>query len=344
MSLFRLLIGIFAMNHQKPSLLPPSPMRRGFTLIELLVVIAIIGVLVGLLLPAVQQARESARRATCTNKLKQLGIGLHLYVDVNKKLPPASFFRTAAGGEHPNKRTWMCDIMPFIERNDIYSRYDPSQNVTDSTASGGNSNYFVLSPSDWPIQTCPSNSYAITKKTIKGNPFSPFNANRLTGGTSYSPSLGPAGFHVKPVDCPSGSGSYCFKPGPAGSWWGYGADATPGVFHPTADYGIGFNLITDGLSSTLMLCETRVELLTHRGIFNHFGQGVPTGLRINSTSINEADDGNGARTTNSGASSYHPGGASFCMADGAVVFLSDDIAFDTYNYLGDKSDGNPAKP
>ena len=96
---------------------------RGFTLIELLVVIAIIGVLVGLLLPAVQQARESARRAACTNKLKQLGIGMHLYVNANKKLPAASFYRNPnqSNSTHPNKRTWMVDIMSFIERNDVYS-------------------------------------------------------------------------------------------------------------------------------------------------------------------------------------------------------------------------------
>jgi prepilin-type N-terminal cleavage/methylation domain-containing protein len=108
--------------------------QSGFTLIELLVVIAIIGVLVGLLLPAVQQARESARRAACTNKLKQLGIGMHMFVDTNKKLPAASFYRNPEpkpnSYEHPNKRTWMVDIMPFIERNDIYSQYDPSVDVT----------------------------------------------------------------------------------------------------------------------------------------------------------------------------------------------------------------------
>ena len=67
-----------------------SRKRSGFTLIELLVVIAIIGVLVGLLLPAVQQAREAARRAACINKLKQLGIGMHMFVDTYKKLPPGS--------------------------------------------------------------------------------------------------------------------------------------------------------------------------------------------------------------------------------------------------------------
>ena len=329
------------MNHQKPSLLPPSPMRRGFTLIELLVVIAIIGVLVGLLLPAVQQARESARRATCTNKLKQLGIGLHLYVDVNKKLPPASFFRTglSSPADRPNKRTWMVDIMPFIERNDIYSQYDPSVDVAAAP------NFALLAGTTWPIQMCPSNSYAMTKKTILGNPFSVFNQEwildaDLNGGTSYSPSLGPQGFHLKATDCPQNAPSFCLQ---NGNWWTYGLGATPGLFSPVNDVQVGFNLITDGLSSTLMLCETRVELLRHRGLFNHFGQGVPTGVRINSPNINEADDGNGARSVNSGASSYHPGGALFCMADGAVVFLSDDINYQTYNFLGDKADGNPAK-
>ena len=315
--------------------------QSGFTLIELLVVIAIIGVLVGLLLPAVQQARESARRAACTNKLKQLGIGMHLYVDANKKLPAASFYRNPnqPNSTHPNKRTWMVDIMSFIERNDVYSQYDPSVDVAKAP------NFALLAGTTWPIQMCPSNPYASTKKTILGNPFSVFNQEwvldaDLNGGTSYAPSLGPQGFHLKSTDCPQNSPSYCLQ---NANWWTYGLSATPGLFNPVNDVQVGLNLITDGLSSTLMLCETRVELLKHRGLFNHFGQGVPTGPRINSTTINEKDDGNGARSVNSGASSYHPGGASFCLADGSVVFLSDGIDYQTYNFLGNKADGNPAE-
>ena len=319
------------------------PRRSGFTLIELLVVIAIIGVLVGLLLPAVQQAREAARRSACINNLKQLGIGMHMFVDTNDKLPAASFYRNPdkPNSTHPNKRTWMVDIMPFIERNDIYSQYDLSVDIAAAPNSG------LLAGTTWSIQMCPSNPYASTKKTIKGNPFSVFNQEKdwlpdtgLITGASYAPSLGPQGFHLKATDCPQGAPSYCLQ---NGNWWQYGLNATPGLFNPVNDVQVSFNLISDGLSSTLMLCETRAELLKHRGLFNYFGQGVPTGPRINSTTINENDDGNGARSVNSGASSYHPGGALFCLADGAVVFLSDGINYQTYNFLGDKADGNPAK-
>ena len=90
--------------------------KRGFTLIELLVVIAIIGVLVGLLLPAVQQAREAARRSSCQNTLKQWGLGMHNFVDVNKKLP--------LGMTNTPRTTWVPYLWPFIESNTLAEQYD----------------------------------------------------------------------------------------------------------------------------------------------------------------------------------------------------------------------------
>src|SRR5499427_6896199 len=90
--------------------------RRAFTLVELLVVIAIIGVLVALLLPAVQAAREAARRMRCQNNLKQIGIAAHNFHDVNGELPRA--FSPITG------LSWQVNILPFIEQQSLYNQFD----------------------------------------------------------------------------------------------------------------------------------------------------------------------------------------------------------------------------
>ena len=103
--------------------------RRGFTLIELLVVIAIIGVLIALLLPAVQSARESARRAQCTNNLKQLGLAIHNYVSTNDALPPGGQVRSniyaAPNGpgwvDGPQNFSMKCRLLPFMEQGTLYN-------------------------------------------------------------------------------------------------------------------------------------------------------------------------------------------------------------------------------
>src|SRR5512144_504946 len=91
--------------------------RAAFTLVELLVVIAIIGVLVALLLPAVQQAREAARRMSCTNNLKQIGVALHNHHDVKLTFPPGGM-QTGANGT-PCYSTWTIEILPFMEQQAI---------------------------------------------------------------------------------------------------------------------------------------------------------------------------------------------------------------------------------
>lgn len=101
--------------------------RRGFTLVELLVVIAIIGILVALLLPAVQAAREAARRMQCGNNIKQLGIALHNYHDTYKTFPPDAIWHgnpkgtVSASGTQRNY-TWICMILPFIEQGPLHDK------------------------------------------------------------------------------------------------------------------------------------------------------------------------------------------------------------------------------
>src|SRR2546425_5370554 len=102
---------------------PRSP-QRGFTLIELLVVIAIIGILIALLLPAVQKIREAAARMQCFNNLKQIGLALHNYHDNYGKLPSVHVEQRDAGGTLQYYSCWSIDILPFLEQTPLYNQYN----------------------------------------------------------------------------------------------------------------------------------------------------------------------------------------------------------------------------
>src|SRR5437899_6136076 len=97
--------------------------RPGFTLIELLVVIAIIGVLVGLLLPAVQKVRETANRMTCQNNLKQIGLAVHNYHDANRTFPPGGVTNGPCCGTKSGA-TWAIYLLPYLEQENLYKLYD----------------------------------------------------------------------------------------------------------------------------------------------------------------------------------------------------------------------------
>ena len=119
--------------------------RRAFTLVELLAVIAVIAVIVGLLLPAVQAAREAARRMQCANNLHQMGIALHAYHDIHRRFP--------AGVVYPNRVLWSAQILPQLEQTPLYSTLDFTKPFDDGTTANGMACARYL-----PVYRCPSSS------------------------------------------------------------------------------------------------------------------------------------------------------------------------------------------
>ena len=143
-----------------------SKLRDGFTLIELLVVIAIIAILIALLLPAVQQAREAARRTQCKNNLKQIGLGLHNYHDVFFVFPPSEVhthaFLSGANNDWGNSAgTWLTLLFPYVEQGNSYDKMDFNLNW----AGGQNKNMIM---ERYPVYLCPSHPYQDKKS---GNNF-----------------------------------------------------------------------------------------------------------------------------------------------------------------------------
>ena len=338
----------------------PIGRRTGFTLVELLVVIAIIGTLVGLLLPAVQAARESARRTTCANKVKQLALAVINCAETDRRFPASgnwsyngvnrdsgSFDSTSAG---PDK-TWNVDILPFVEFAELHAQLDLTKNIYSSATSATKpvSNRALLEFKEMPFQSCPSNPYALgcRRRNQAGQThtgFYPYQFSGVSGGYPnwavgcYGVCAGPNGVgNNARLDC-SGFGTWCLPANNTAHLFET-ADRNPGMFGAQAPYRCRTSDVTDGLSKTLMICERNGDLMHHGGVWSSRKQGVPTGARINSPKMtfDTWNDDN-----NSGAASYHSGGATFAFGDGSVKFLADTIDFQTYNYLGGRSDGQTA--
>jgi len=265
-----------------PSFPPPS--RRGFTLVELLVVIAIIGTLVGLLLPAVQAARESGRRNNCNVNLRELAKGVHLFADQNNGLLPNS----ARPGTV--RISWITRILPVIEQQPLYDKYDQNANWgsgTANTAAGYDIPNNVLASTRLNVAECPSAPSA--EKRYDADPQSstqpfayPTTATRAVVGADGK-SFSTNGLFCAPTDfsptvyvdaaLANTSGTpndnladiaATTAPTNSGNTKASGGD---GVL--SKDYGDGFKPkfsdVTDGTANTIMLAESAGRPLVYRG-------------------------------------------------------------------------------
>ena len=133
-----------------------SPGRRGFTLIELLVVIAIIAVLIALLLPAVQQAREAARRSSCQNNLKQIGLALHNYHDTFNLFPMGYIDVVALSGGNNGGWSWQAQILPQLEQGNIFEQIDFRYRPHGIGISGPGDINHLMVQTPLPVFSCPS--------------------------------------------------------------------------------------------------------------------------------------------------------------------------------------------
>ena len=276
--------------------------RRGFTLIELLVVIAIIGVLVGLLLPAVQQAREAARRSSCGNKLKQQGLAAHNYADKHASrgdnfLPSAMGVNQAgASNVTTNPVTgvthWshIVAILPYGEENNLYNAINGAGNYAVPT--GTNATVEV----DWLI--CPSFVGTTAGQSV-------YKANVGTSDETGASATASGAFTGKTLSDNGGLGLYQDK---------------------------GFASYRDGTSNTLMIVEENFNENYWEGHSNASTFGLATGASVSPI----------PGTASQGfPSSPHAGGVNgYCLADGSSGFLSNTISTATLRALSTCNSGD----
>jgi len=305
--------------------------RKGFTLVELLVVIAIIGILIALLLPAVQSAREAGRRAQCANNLKQISLALHIYEQTHRCLPYGASFSNKQGG------TWAAFILPHIEQNNVFEQFDFTRRIWDSVNRPAVRTVI-------PTYICPSDAgpdKALMGGRIQVGSNNPGESMGLWYPTSMGPTRDGTGPDRACVYCPEpwSADSYCCAM--TADYGCCGNNRQPGVGIMDRDaHTVAFMEIRDGLSNTLMVGETIPEQCTFNGAYNHNFPIAGTTIPLNT--FEETREGvDNLWYTGCGFKSRHPGGANFALADATVHFVSENIDYKLYNELGSRAGGEP---
>jgi prepilin-type N-terminal cleavage/methylation domain-containing protein/prepilin-type processing-associated H-X9-DG protein len=350
--------------------------RRAFTLVELLVVIAIIGILIALLLPAVQAARESARRSQCSNNIKQLGLALLNFHTANKTFPAGAYCKSSATGcdKIYACQNWWTHLMPFMEENAEYNSMDLSQ----LTINGPNP--LAILSRVFPGMMCPSDQFAGLQSHSRfsgsgcpdGSIIAGQEATSYSMGESYSPSGGPV---MPSATAPTPNPWASLFPGvltttPAISYTncklgineGEEKGGSPGMF--AAGYGIAYRIkdCTDGTSNTFLMGEQLPAISTHQMLFHshlnlgsefyppNYNQIYPGAMHNGVPTIgiqNQADYFSGTGTTTDAGPGYkseHKAGLNMGFVDGSVHWVSDTIDYKLWVYLGDREDSHGIVP
>jgi prepilin-type N-terminal cleavage/methylation domain-containing protein/prepilin-type processing-associated H-X9-DG protein len=344
--------------------------RRGFTLIELLVVIAIIAVLISLLLPAVQSAREAARRAQCTNNLKQIGLAIHNYIDrTNLFVPGMSAQPPGDGWAWDAKVSWRVMILPELEQTTVYNSWNLMLQEDTAGAAWGTGWYTLINvfqcPSDGQNTGFTPYGYAGTY-SVMGPPPNPSGGSTAVPTTNYNMSFGD-NYAVVPLGCQNPWEDplpLVLPPGAAprgynGFWGTNGQILNPpyngGVMRGFADYRTGQTAsiasVTDGLSNTILVGEVLPAQDNNNEMYGHTGIASGTTIPINyyTGQYNTGTKPCGGFGTCNfacresysarGFKSMHPGGANFLVADGHVQFIKASISPQAYNALGSRNGG-----
>ena len=285
------------------------PYRRAFTLVELLVVIAIIGVLVALLLPAIQAAREAARRMQCSSNQRQLGLAMQNYHSTFNRFPPGFMVAGQTGGT-PGGWAWGVFLMPYIEQSPLKESLSPTlyklEQVINDPA------LLPMLQTDLAVFRCPSSPIG-RLRTHQGVP------NPKVASANYTCCRGFYNF--------TGT-THLTK-------------SNNGVFY--GESGTRMQDVTDGTSNTFALGE-RTAFGANLDAVND-GKwpswcGPGGGGACNTISSSVSDRLNHP-TSNNAFSSQHPGGAIFCFVDGSVQFIAETIGYDTAG-LSAADTGDPA--
>ena len=304
----------------------------GFTLIELLVVIAIIAVLIALLLPAVQQAREAARRTQCKNSLKQIGLAMHSYHDTFNQFPPGYIAKipfNIISGEK-SLWSWGAFILPYIDQANLYNQISPGNNLLE--------NVLVAYPGALQTKlavfrcasdTGPQTNNYVESMTPGATTVNNYNANVVdSNGNTVAIS----------------TSNYVMVSGPADSTTPAVRDQSQSLKDPLGigfqNGNINFRDITDGSSNTLLVGERawnyKSRILGAATVFgfsasiNDQGSSAnvkSAGMNALGLTYNGINATVGIQHDRRGFSSSHVGGAHFLMCDGSVRFVSENIDY-----------------